>query len=129
MPAANAVSTRGRVPPDIGAGVPLETFSLVHRAMREGHQIWAYLKGWRIRFCPHALGWRGDDPHVLGLIVEDRQERFLNGGSLVTLPEWQWLRLADLAIPIAVKGEVITRAKTRRPAASEFLTEVYAEAG
>ncbi len=128
MPAADAASTRGRARPDIGAGVPLETFALAQRAMLRREQIWGYLKGWRIRFCPHALGWRGDDPYVLGLILEDRQERLLNESVRETLLEWQWVRLADLAIPVALKGEWISCPKGRRPAASEFLTEVYAEA-
>ncbi len=128
MPVTNALSTRGRTKTDIGSGVPLEMFTLVHQAILKHEQIWGYLKGWRIRFCPHALGWRHDDPHVLALMLKDRQERFLDADRREWLLEWQWLRLADLAIPIPRKGEWITRPKESRPAVSEFLTEVYVEA-
>jgi hypothetical protein len=128
MPVVNAASTRGRARPDVGAGVPLETFALVHRAMLDCEEVWAYLKGRRVRFCPHALGWRGETPHVLGLLLRDRHERLADGGGWEWLLEWQWLPLADLTIPIARKGEWIACPRDQRPAASEFLTTVFAEA-
>lgn len=127
MPVANETSTRGRVRPDVGAGVSLETFALVHRAILQREQVWSFLKGRRTRFCPHALGWRDEDPHVLGLLIQDRHEQLLDDGGWEWLLEWQWMRLADLAIRVARKSEWITCPRDQRPAAAEFLTTVYVE--
>ncbi len=126
MPLAQEMSTRGRVRPD-GVGISSETFPQLHQAIVERQEIEGFLKGWRIRFCPHALGWREDDPYVLGLLLEDGQARFPDGGSSEWLLEWRWLRLADLTLPVARKGGSITCPIGQRPAASAFLTEVEAE--
>ncbi|MFB3818546.1 MAG: hypothetical protein ACE147_12830 [Candidatus Methylomirabilales bacterium] len=128
MPVVDEASTRARVRPDVGAGVSLETFALVHRAMLEREEVWGYLRGRRVRFCPHVLGWRGEDPHVLGLLLQDRREQPPDGGSWGWLLEWQWVPLADLSIPIARKGEWVACPRDQRPAAAEFLTTIFAEA-
>ncbi len=128
MQRAIAGGTEGRTSLHIGCGVSLDTFAIVHQAIIHREEVWAYRKGQGIRFCPHALGWRGDDPYVLGLILRERREGLRDGASWEWLMEWQWLGLRDLEVPLARKGEWMTCPADRRPCAAEFLTEVYAQA-
>jgi len=119
-------STASRTGDDIAPAVPLETFALIQRAILHREQLWGYCKGQGIRICPHALGWRGEDPFVLGLVINDRREP-VEGASWEWLMEWQWVRLADLQIPFARKGDWVTCPREHRPS-TDFLTHVYIEA-
>ncbi len=127
MRGATAGSTKGQTPLHIGCGLPFDTFAIVHHAIRHREEVWGYMKGQGIRFCPHALGWRRDDAYVLGLILRERHEGVPDGASWEWLMEWQWLRLADLEVPLARKGEWVTCPGDQRPSVAKFLTEVYAE--
>jgi hypothetical protein len=101
---------------EVGGGVPLETFAVVYHAIVEQEQVRAYMQGADVRFYPHALGWRHEDPYVLGLVL-----------GAETALNWQWLRLADLEIPTAHKTDWLTCPPETRPQAARFLTETYVE--
>ncbi len=121
-------STMSRRPPDIAGGVSLETFALVRRAIQNREQLWSCCGGQALRFCPHALGWRGDAAYVLGLVLRERREPAADGATWEWLMEWRWIRLADLEIPSARRGDWIASPREQRPRATEFLTRVYLEA-
>ncbi len=105
----------------------LEALGLVHRAILHREQVWGYYKGQGIRICPHALGWRGHEAYVLGLIVRDRREPIVEGSGWEWLMEWQWIRLTDLGIPFARKGDWVTCPREHRPP-TDFLSHVVIEA-
>jgi hypothetical protein len=94
---------------EVGGGVPLETFAVVYHAIAEREQVQAYLEGRGVRFYPHALGWRYEEPYVLGLML----------GAETTL-NWEWLRLADLesATPARQTGSRARRKRARKPPSS-----------
>jgi len=103
-----------------------DAIALICGAMRVHAQVRGYLDGRGIRFCPHALGIRGEDTYVLGLVLDERREPVANGPDWRWLMEWRWIRVADLQIPIAEKGDWMTSPRSQRPSA-DFLTEVYVE--
>ena len=111
-----------------GSGIApaLESFAFIERAMRSKEQVWGYLDGRPVRFCPHVLGWREAEPFVLGLVMEPRHDAPVEGGGWEWLANWQWIRLADLQIPCARKGQWITCPREQRPPSS-FLSAVYRE--
>jgi hypothetical protein len=123
----SGAGTRGWTRLEVGGGVPLETFAVVYHAIVEHQQVRACLKGHHITFCPHALGWRHEDPYVLGLILSDRRPTPPEPRDAEAPVEWQWLRLADLEIPTSHKGDWLTRPPDLRPQAARFLTETYVE--
>jgi hypothetical protein len=116
---------------EIAPHVSLETFALIREAIAQRAQVWAYVGGRGIRFCPHALGWRGEDAYVQVLVLPERHgsvgEGGTNDGAWPWLLAWQWLKLADLTIPCLRQGEWITCAGDQRPA-TNFLTRLYCEA-
>jgi hypothetical protein len=111
---------------DIAPGVSLETFVLMHRAIQKREQVWGYCKGEGVRVCPHALGWRGDDAYVLGLVLRGRRER-ADEGAWGWLMEWRWIPLADFDVPSARKDGWVTCPREHRPS-TDFLTQVTIEA-
>jgi hypothetical protein len=116
-------------PRDAGSmGGEVDVLGLVRKAIRDREQVSAYLEGQGVQFCPHVLGWRGQDLYVLGLALRHRSEPVADGPSWEWLMEWQWIRVADLQIPVARKGEWVTCPRTQRPSAEAFLTDVYVEA-
>jgi hypothetical protein len=106
----------------------IEVLGLLRSAICAREQIAGYLEGQGVRFCPHALGWRGEDLYVLGLVLRERHEPVADGPAWEWLMDWRWIRLADLHISVAYKGDWVTCPRTQRPSASEFLTRVYVEA-
>jgi hypothetical protein len=106
----------------------VETIGLVRRAICAREQVAGYLEGQGVRLCPHALGWRGEDIYVLGLVLRQRREPVADGPDWEWLMDWRWIRLADLRIPVAQKGDWVTCPRAQRPNASAFLTRVYVEA-
>jgi len=123
---ASVASAISRGSGAIATGPSLEGFVLIQDAMRRKEQVWGYLDGQCVRFCPHALGWREAEPYVLGLALEPRRDAPMEGGGWEWLLEWRWIRLADLRIPCARKGEWVTSPREQRPPAS-FLSAVYQE--
>ena len=110
----------------VGAGPSLDAFALIDNAMRRKEQVWGYLDGRPVRFCPHVLGWRDAEPYVLGLLMEPRHDASIEGGGWEWLLNWQWVRLADLRIPCVRNGEWISCPREQRPPSS-FLSAVYQE--
>jgi hypothetical protein len=105
----------------------VDAIALIREAIRQRAEIRGYLDGRGIRLCPHALGVRGEDPYLLGLVLHERQESVADGPGWEWLMEWRWIRLVDLHIPIAQKGDWVACPRSQRPSAGEFLTEVYVE--
>jgi hypothetical protein len=105
----------------------LDIFALIREAMTQRAQVWAYLEGQAVHFCPRALGWRGDEAYVLALVLPDRFAEGFKGGTRQGRLGWRWLRLADLRIPALRRGEWISFPRDQQPATS-FLTRVYCEA-
>jgi hypothetical protein len=106
----------------------VETIGLVRRAICAHEQVAGYLEGQGVRLCPHALGWRGADLYVLGLVLRQRREPVADGPAWEWLMDWQWIRLVDLRIPVAQRGDWVTCPRDQRPSASEFLTRTCVEA-
>jgi hypothetical protein len=120
-------SERSTTPRGAAASVgqeSLEIFGLIREAIVRRAQVWANLHGGPIHFCPHALGWRDDDAYVQALVLQERRAGVVEGGTWQWLPNWQWLRLADLEIPVLRRGDWITCPPEQRPALS-FLTLTY----
>ncbi len=106
--------------------LPLDTFALIREAIVHRAQVWAILYGGPIHFCLHALGWRGEEAYVQALVLEAHRESIGEGGTRERLLRWQWLRLADLRIPVLRHGEWINCPRDQRPVTT-FLTRVYCE--
>jgi hypothetical protein len=124
---AHAFIERSTAPRGAAASVgqeSLEIFGLLREAIVRRAQVWAILHGERIHFCPHALGWRGDEAYVQALVLQERRENVIEGGTWQWLPSWQWVRLADLEIPVVRRGEWITCPPEQRPEL-DFLTLAY----
>lgn len=119
--------TRSPRPGEISQGVDLDTLALVHGAIRNKEELWGYMEGRGIRLCPHAVGQRGDEIYVLGLVIREREGVVVEGAGWEWLTEWRWIRLAELQIPVAHRGEWITCPQDRRPP-RDFLTRIYVEA-
>ena len=115
-------SSKGSTAPRVAAAnvgqISLEIFGLIRETIVRQAQVWANLHGERIHFCPHALGWRGDEAYVQALVLQERREDVIEGGT------WQWVRLADLEIPVIRRGEWITCPPEQRPDL-DFLTLAY----
>ena len=118
---AHAFIERSTAPRGAAASVgqeSLEIFGLLREAIVRRAQVWAILHGEPIHFCPHALGWRGDEAYVQALVLQERREDVSEGST------WQWVRLADLEIPVVRHGEWIMCPPEQRPDL-DFLTLAY----
>jgi hypothetical protein len=103
----------------------LGVFALVREAIVRHAQVWAYVDGRALHFCPQTLGWRGEEPYVQALVLRERPEGAHEGWAW--LVGWQWLRLADLRIPALRDGEWISCPRDQRPR-TIFLTSIYCDA-
>jgi hypothetical protein len=115
-------------PAETRAGEPVrDSFALIREAIAERSQVWAYVDGRAIHFCPQTLGWHGDDAYVHALVLQPRPGSVVEGGTWQWLLRWQWIRLADLQIPTLGGGQWIGCPREQRPD-TNFLSRVYCEA-
>ena len=81
-------SRRSTAPRGAAASVGQESLGIFRR-IRETivrrAQVWTNLHGEWIHFCPHALGWPGDEASVQALALQERREDVIEGGT------WHWL--------------------------------------
>jgi len=119
-------STAPRAGGEIAPGVTTDAFGVICEAMRRHAQVWAYVEGRPIHFCPQALGWHGEDVYVQALVLRERPGN-VEGGGWEWLLRWKWLRLADVQIPALRPGDWIGCPPDQRPSI-DFLTRVYREA-
>ncbi len=124
---ASEQSTARQAIEENGGKPLLDTVALIREAIGARAQVWADVHGHTVRFCPQALGWRGDDAYVQALILQPRPGGVVEGGTWQWLLRWQWIRLADLQIAALGGGQWIGCPCEQRPG-REFLTRVYCEA-
>jgi len=66
-------------------GLAEDTTRVIHGAISRREPIVARYKGHRLILCPHVLGWRQGDRHVLALLVN------------TTPPfQWAWIPLGEI---------------------------------
>jgi len=110
-----------------GAGVPAEQLNVIRGAIARREQVWAYRAGRLVRLCPHALGWREDEPYVLALVLRERPGGAIEGARWERLLGWEWLPVAALESPCPRRGDWITCPREQRPP-TDFLSIICCEA-
>jgi hypothetical protein len=107
--------------------VPADRLNVIRGALAKREQVWAYLDGRLVRLCPHALGWREDEPYVLALVLRERPGAAIEGARWERLLGWEWLPVAALESPCPRQGDWITCPREQRPP-TDFLSVVSCEA-
>lgn len=101
-------------------GCALDTFLNLHQAIHEKEQACGTLCGHAFTFYPHALGWRGGEPYVLGLASRELEATGAEDGGW----DWHWIRVADLEVRFTREAARKEFPCDRRPALN-FLTHLF----
>jgi hypothetical protein len=82
------------------------------QAIKARRQVCAIIRAARVRFYPYAVGWRRQEPFVLGLVSGEA------GWS------WRWIRLTDIDSFFARRQDWVDVPRGKRPPL-DFLTHLF----